>query len=68
MTRDQIQSILHQNNDAPASVAARPVGDKNLRRMIQFAEDFSDREIVVSLIRQLTWTNFPAHIYGLTPF
>src|SRR5580700_2091051 len=33
-------------------------GEKNLRRMIQFAEVFPDREIVVSLIRQLTWTHF----------
>jgi len=30
--------------------------------MIQFAEVFPDREIVVSLIRQLTWTNFIALI------
>ena len=32
----------------------RGFGEKNLRRMIQFAEVFPDREIVVSLIRQLT--------------
>lgn len=37
-------------------------GEKNLRRMIQFAEVFSNREIVVSLIRQLTWTHFIALI------
>ena len=30
--------------------------DKNLRRMIQFVEVFPDEEIVVSLIRQLSWT------------
>ena len=35
--------------------------DKNLRRMIQFAEVF-DEQIVVSLIRQLTWTHFIALI------
>jgi hypothetical protein len=35
----------------------RGFGEKNLRRMIQFAEVFPDREIVVSLIRQLTWTH-----------
>jgi predicted nuclease of restriction endonuclease-like (RecB) superfamily len=35
---------------------------KNLRRMVQFAEVFPDREIVVSLIRQLTWTHFIALI------
>lgn len=35
-------------------------GEKNLRRMIQFAEVFPDEGIVVSLIRQLTWTHFIA--------
>jgi len=35
---------------------------KNLRRMIQFAEVFPDKEIVVSLIRQLSWTHFIALI------
>lgn len=37
--------------------------EKNLRRMMQFAEVFPDREIVVSLIRQLSWT----HILALIP-
>jgi len=37
--------------------------EKNLRRMIQFAEVFPDKEIVVSLIRQLSWT----HFIGLIP-
>src|SRR3989338_2509337 len=36
--------------------------EKNLRRMIQFFEVFSDEKIVVSLIRQLTWTRFIALI------
>jgi predicted nuclease of restriction endonuclease-like (RecB) superfamily len=36
--------------------------EKNLRRMIQFAEVFSDSSIVVSLIRQLSWTHFIALI------
>jgi predicted nuclease of restriction endonuclease-like (RecB) superfamily len=36
----------------------RGFGEKNLRRMIRFAEVFSDREIVASLMRQLTWTHF----------
>jgi predicted nuclease of restriction endonuclease-like (RecB) superfamily len=40
----------------------RGFGEKNLRRMIQFAEIFPDRSIVVSLIRQLTWTHFIALI------
>lgn len=35
-------------------------GEKNLRRMIQFAEVFPHEEIVVSLIRQLSWTHFIA--------
>jgi len=37
--------------------------EKNLRRMIQFAEVFPDKEIVVSLIRQLSWT----HVIALIP-
>ena len=36
--------------------------EKNLRRMIQFAEVFPDKKIVVSLIRQLSWTHFIALI------
>jgi predicted nuclease of restriction endonuclease-like (RecB) superfamily len=34
--------------------------DKNLRRMLQFAEVFPEEKIVVSLIRQLSWTHFLA--------
>jgi predicted nuclease of restriction endonuclease-like (RecB) superfamily len=34
--------------------------EKNLRRMIQFAEVFPDREIVVTLSRQLGWSHFLA--------
>jgi len=37
--------------------------EKNIRRMIQFAEVFPDKAIVVSLTRQLTWT----HIIALIP-
>ena len=32
--------------------------EKNLRRMMQFADQFPDPEIVVSLIRQLSWLRF----------
>ncbi|MCP4105800.1 MAG: DUF1016 domain-containing protein [Desulfobacteraceae bacterium] len=32
--------------------------EKNLRRMMQFAEQFSDIEIVVTLSRQLSWSHF----------
>jgi len=37
--------------------------EKNLRRMIQFAQEYPDEQIVVSLIRQLSWT----HILALLP-
>jgi len=37
--------------------------EKSLRRMVQFAEVFPDGEIVVSLIRHLSWT----HILALIP-
>jgi hypothetical protein len=40
----------------------RGFAEKNLRRMIQFAEVFPDQRIVVSLIRHLTWTHFVALI------
>lgn len=36
--------------------------EKNLRRMIQFATVFSDEQIVVSAMRQLSWTHFIALI------
>lgn len=36
--------------------------EKYLRRMIQFAEIFPEKEIVVSLIRHLSWTHFIAII------
>ncbi len=32
--------------------------EKSIRRMVQFAEVFPDKEIVVSLIRQLSWSHF----------
>lgn len=32
--------------------------EKNVRRMMQFAEVFSDLQIVVTLSRQLTWSHF----------
>src|SRR5262245_10911992 len=36
----------------------RGFGVKNLRRMVQFAEAFPNREIVAALLRQLGWTHF----------
>ena len=38
----------------------RGFGEKNLRRMIQFAEVFPDEKIVAALRRQLGWTHFKA--------
>ena len=32
--------------------------EKSLRRMVQFAEIYPDEQIVVSLIRHLSWTHF----------
>jgi predicted nuclease of restriction endonuclease-like (RecB) superfamily len=34
--------------------------EKNLRRMVQFSQIYPDERIVVSLIRQLSWTHFIA--------
>lgn len=36
----------------------RGFGEKNLRRMVQFAESFPDAEIVATLRRQLGWSHF----------
>lgn len=36
----------------------RGFGEKNLRRMVQFAEVFPDPAIVAALLRQLGWTHF----------
>ncbi len=33
-------------------------GEKNLRRMVQFADVFADEQIVASLMRQFSWTHF----------
>ncbi|HYU32569.1 MAG TPA: PDDEXK nuclease domain-containing protein [Thermoanaerobaculia bacterium] len=56
---NQIVSALGRQLEAEFG---RGFAEKNLRRMVQFAEVFPDREIVVSLIRQLTWTHFIALI------
>ena len=36
----------------------RTFNEKNLRRMIQFAQKFPELEIVVTLSRQLSWSHF----------
>lgn len=40
------------------STHGRNFTEKNVRRMMQFAEQFSDFEIVVPLARQLSWSHF----------
>jgi hypothetical protein len=40
----------------------RSFEEKNLRRMLQFAEQFQDDEIVATLSRQLSWSHFLALI------
>ncbi|OIP33291.1 MAG: hypothetical protein AUK27_10890 [Deltaproteobacteria bacterium CG2_30_66_27] len=40
----------------------RGFGEKNLRRMVQFAEAFRDAEIVAALRRQLSWAHFKSLI------
>ena len=36
----------------------RGFSEKNLRRMVQFSEVFPDEQIVVTLLRQLSWSHF----------
>lgn len=73
---NKIKAILDNTNGSiygknlVASIAAELVveygsslSEKNLRRMIQFASVFPDQKIVVSLIRQLSWT----HILAVIP-
>ena len=38
----------------------RGYSEKNLRRMMQFAEAFPQEEIVATLSRQLSWSHFSA--------
>lgn len=45
----------------------RGFSEKSLRHMIHFAEVFPDREIVSSLLRQLSWTHFLSIIYLKDP-
>ena len=56
------QSIVASVSRQLTLTYGRSFNEKNLRRMIQFAEVFPESEIVVSLIRQLSWTHFIALI------
>jgi predicted nuclease of restriction endonuclease-like (RecB) superfamily len=46
----------------------RGYSEKNLRRMVQFAEAFPDERIVVTLSRQLSWSHFQALLPLAQPF
>ena len=52
------QRIFHALSRKLAFEFGRGFEEKNIRRMVQFAEAFPDLRIVVSLIRQLRWTHF----------
>ncbi len=56
----QIVATLCRQLDAEYGAS---FSEKNLRRMMQFADTFPDEKIVVSLIRQLSWT----HILAIIP-
>lgn len=59
-----IQDVKQLNLGAGPGVAVREYGrgfdEKNLRRMVQFAELFPGQDIVVTLSRQLSWSHFLA--------
>jgi predicted nuclease of restriction endonuclease-like (RecB) superfamily len=46
----------------------RGYSEKNLRRMVQFAEAFPEEEIVVTLSRQLSWSHFQALLPLTRPY
>jgi len=52
------ERILHALSANLAAEFGRGFGEKNLRRMVQFAASFSDTKIVAALLRQLGWTHF----------
>ena len=56
------EKIVHALSAQLEVEFGRGFGEKNLRRMIQFAEAFPDEKIVAALRRQLGWTHFKAII------
>ena len=44
----------------------RSFEEKNLRRMLQFSEQFEDFSIVVPLSRQLSWSHFLSYFQSKT--
>lgn len=56
------QRIVASLSDSLVQHYGNNFSEKNLRRMMQFAAVFPDEQIVVSAIRQLSWTHFIALI------
>uniref|UniRef100_UPI00321FAD0D PDDEXK nuclease domain-containing protein n=1 Tax=Legionella sp. TaxID=459 RepID=UPI00321FAD0D len=52
------QGIIENLSHNLMSEYGRSFEEKNLRRMIQFAETFPDEKIVAALRRELSWTHF----------
>lgn len=52
------QGIIENLSKNLISEYGRSFEEKNLRRMIQFADTFSDEKIVAALRRELSWTHF----------
>lgn len=65
---DYGEKIVHALSAQLAVKFGRGFTKRNLFNMVRFAGVFPDREIVVSLIRQLTWTHFIALIPLTKPF
>jgi predicted nuclease of restriction endonuclease-like (RecB) superfamily len=57
------KEIVHTLSPQLSDEYGAAFSEKNLRRMMQFAKVFPEQEIVVSLIRQLSWT----HIIAIIP-
>ncbi len=56
------EQILHTVSTKLVEEFGTGFSEKNLRRMVQFAEVFSEEQIVVTLSRQLGWSHFVAII------
>lgn len=52
------EEIVHALSAQLEAEFGRGFGEKNLRRMMQFAEHFPDTKIVATLSRQLGWSHF----------
>jgi predicted nuclease of restriction endonuclease-like (RecB) superfamily len=52
------KEVIPQVATRLANAYGKSFQEKNLRRMMQFAEVFSDYQIVAPLARQLSWTHF----------